>query len=103
MVNPVAFRGLYNISCAATAELLPFAARAQLPLAEFVEVVGSGTGARLGGWEQLMAGESGVLGLANQEISGGFRIVELCFNRFQEVSGGFKLVSLCFSVFQEVS
>jgi len=30
------------------AELLPFAARAQLPLEEFVEVVSSGTGQRLG-------------------------------------------------------
>ena len=39
---------MYNISCAAMAELLPFAARAQLPLEEFVEVVSSGTGQRLG-------------------------------------------------------
>ena len=36
--------GLYNINCAATAEMLPFAAKAQLPLEEFVEVVASGTG-----------------------------------------------------------
>lgn len=39
---------LYNISCAAMAELLPFAARAQLPLEEFVEVVSSGTGQSFG-------------------------------------------------------
>lgn len=36
------------MSCAATAEMLSFAARAQLPLEEFVEVVSSGTGQLLG-------------------------------------------------------
>jgi len=39
---------LYNVSCAATAEMLSFAARAQLPLEEFVEVVSSGTGQSFG-------------------------------------------------------
>ncbi|CAK9028357.1 Probable 3-hydroxyisobutyrate dehydrogenase [Durusdinium trenchii] len=39
---------LYNISCAATAEMLSFAAKAELPLEEFMEVVSSGTGQRVG-------------------------------------------------------
>eukprot|EP00913_Durusdinium_trenchii_P025074 g23537.t1 len=39
---------LYNISCAATAEMLSFAAKAELPLEEFMEVVSSGTGQSFG-------------------------------------------------------
>eukprot|EP00931_Biecheleriopsis_adriatica_P071568 TRINITY_DN45444_c0_g1_i1.p1 TRINITY_DN45444_c0_g1~~TRINITY_DN45444_c0_g1_i1.p1 ORF type:complete len:185 (+),score=38.37 TRINITY_DN45444_c0_g1_i1:32-556(+) len=39
---------LYNVSCAATAEMLPFAARAGLPLQAFVEAVSTGTGQSFG-------------------------------------------------------
>ncbi|CAE8733306.1 unnamed protein product [Polarella glacialis] len=39
---------LYNVSCAATAEMLPLALRAGLPLEAFVEAVSTGTGQSFG-------------------------------------------------------
>ena len=72
-------RGLYNISCAATAEMLPFVARAQLPLEEFLEVVSSGTGQRLGESPGISAGA------LFSEMSWGFNL-----SMFQEISRGFK-------------
>lgn len=39
---------LYNVSCAAMAEMLPLAQRAGLPLEAFVEVVCTGTGQSFG-------------------------------------------------------
>ena len=57
--------GLYNVSCAAMAEMLPFALRAGLPMPAFVDAVTSGTGQRLG-----LAFASGLKALGTDVLCG---------------------------------